>query len=157
MLFQHFSFHFLIGLFHFLHLFLSVVHNSTERLFACNTLVHSRRTCCTKNMSTLYFYWTSELFFAFITNFIDFILFYGFECLFNILFGSKLWVTDPSPSLLFRSLKISFLLPSSFVIGPIMKINTTVTEWTITRIMPIFTKSKVVIKPTCISYCTIDP
>lgn len=157
MLFQHFSFHLFVGLFHFLHLFLSIVHNSTEILFACNTLVHDSSACCTKDMSTLYFYWAFKLIFTFITNFINFVLFYGFECLLNILFGSKLRVTDSSPSLLFGPLKIPFLLPSCFIIGPVVKIDTTVTEWTVTRIMPIFTQSKVVIKPTGVSYSTVYP
>lgn len=156
MLFQHFSFHLFIGLFHFLHFFLCIVHYPTERFFTCNTLTHSGCTCCTEDMSTFYLNWASELLFAFITNFINLILFYGLESLFNILFSSKLWVADPSPSLFFCTLKIPLLFPPCLVIGPIMEIDTTVTERTVTRVMPIFTESKVIIKSTCISDGTVD-
>lgn len=96
------------------------------------------------------------LFFAFITNLIDFMFFYGFKCLFYVLFSSKLRVADSSPSLLLSPFEVPFLLPTSFVVGPVMKIDTTVTKWTVARVMPIFTESEVIIKPTGISYGAVD-
>lgn len=107
-------------------------------------------------MTTLNFNWTSELFFTFFTNIIYFVFFYSFECLLNILFSSELWITDSSPSFFLCPLKISLLLPTSFVIWPVMKIDTAVTKRTVTRVMPIFTKSKIIIESTCISYSTVN-
>lgn len=155
MLFEYFRLHLLIGLLHFLHLFLGIIHYPTQRLLTYHTLVHNNSTSRAKHMPTFYLHRASELSLALLTSIIYFVLLYTLQCLLDILFSSQFRITNPPPSLLLCPFEIPLLLPTSFIIRPIMKIKTTITKWTIPRIMPILTQSKIVIKSTSVSNCTV--
>lgn len=101
-------------------------------------------------MPAFHLYRTPKLSLALLANIIHLILLYTLQSLLDILFSSHLRITYSSPPFLLGPFEIPLLLPTSFVIGPIMEIYATISEWTITRIMPIFTKPEIVIKPACV-------
>ncbi len=107
-------------------------------------------------MSTLDFNWGFHLLFAFGAWLIGFVLLYWLEGFLEIFLSCKVWIGNSSPPFLFSPLKIPLLLPASLIIRPIMQINTTITKGTIPRIMPILTKSKVIVKPACIPNCVVQ-
>lgn len=156
LLLQYLRLHLLVGLLHFLHLFLRVIHYPTQRLLACYALAHYGSTASAKYMPAFHLDWEFELFLALLANIIHLVLLYTLKGLFNILSCCQLRVAYSPPPLLLCPLEIPLLLPASFVIGPIMEIDAAVSKWTIARIMPILTESEVVIKPTGVSDGAID-
>jgi len=107
-------------------------------------------------MAALNLHRTLEHLFTLLTNLTDFELLNRFEGFFNLLFLRELWIVYSSPPLFLSPLKILLLFPSSLIVGPVMKVNTTVSKRTVARVMPIFTEAKIIIESAGVSYCTAD-